>query len=233
MGCQALRSPGTNTWLSVHAQGQQPVGRSVPSYCFLIPHWVTGGRNGTPPPPRPPPPQQWPAKYQASAPGVCLQISKAGQNKQFQPQPLKCPGYLSPTATMLKERKLASCAERLRATGHPSPSPFRASGLGRNRPYLTKSKWRRMGDGEGQEEPYYASLFNSLLHKTNCTHSFMVANAKSEMDSLRVTSGTWALRIRRLWSLGASSKQRRLEMSGATLPRLRYFLKQALYSKEW
>lgn len=77
-----------------------------------------------------------------------LQISQRGQNKQFQHQPPKCPGYLSPTATMLKERELPSCAGRLRAAAHPSPSPFRASGLGRNLSCLTKSKWRRKGGGK-------------------------------------------------------------------------------------
>lgn len=76
-----------------------------------------------------------------------LQISQQGQNKHFQHQPPKGTGYLSPTATMLKERELPSCAGRLRAAAHPSPSPFRANGLGRNLSCLTKSKWRRKGGG--------------------------------------------------------------------------------------
>lgn len=146
VGCQALRSPGTNTWLGVHAQGQQP----VPCYCFLIPHWVTS-RNGTPPHPHP--------QNSGQQSSLChrglfaLQISRESQNKQFQPQPLKCPGHLNPTATMVKESKLSSCAGRLRATALPSPSPFRTSGLGRNRSCLTKSKWRRKKRGVARTPP--------------------------------------------------------------------------------
>lgn len=78
--------------------------------------------NPTPLPPAPP--QQWPTKLQTSATGVHLpwKSIKQDQNKQFQPQPLKCPGYLSPRATKLKERKLQAflCWE---ASSHSPPLP--------------------------------------------------------------------------------------------------------------
>lgn len=142
----------------------------VPGYCFLIPHWVIG-RNRTPPHPHHRGQQSIKPLPQGS---VCLANQSAGP-KQAVPTPApKCPGYLSPTATMLKERELPSCVGRLRAAAHPSPSPFRASGLGRNLSCLTKSKWRRKEGGWLARTPLCLTLQQSPPQ--TYTHSFSVAN---------------------------------------------------------
>lgn len=154
VGCQALRSPGTNTWLSDHAQGQQP----VPCYCFLIPHWVTS-RNGTPPHSHPQNSGQQSSKLLPQG-SVCVANQLAEPKSAVPTLAPKCPGYLNPKATVVKESKLPSCSGRLGATAHPSPSPFRTSGLGRNRSCLTKSKWRRK-KGELARNPPCLSLQQS------------------------------------------------------------------------
>lgn len=145
-GCRALRSPGTNT-------GRLCLG--VAAGPLLLFSWSTLGY-----------PQELNTATtttktvakeidQASATGVCLFVLQISQQAKISSSNLSC------TDTMLKGGKLLSYAgRRLRASAHPSPSPFRTSGLGRKLSYLTKSKWRR---GEGGVSKNPASPHSSTL----------------------------------------------------------------------
>lgn len=147
VGCQALRSPGTNAWLSVHAQGQQP------GPWLLFSHSTQGYRqesNPTPPHPHHRGQQSIKPLPQGS---VCLANQSAGPKQAVPTLAPEVSRLPQPHSHNVKERELPSCAGRLRAAAHPSPSPFRASGLGRNPSCLTKSKWRRKEGGVASKNP--------------------------------------------------------------------------------
>lgn len=108
--------------------------RSVPRYWLLFSHSTLGYRQES----NPTPPHPTPTTVTNKASSLChrglfaVQISQAGP-KQAVPTPAPEVSRLrQPHGHNVKERKLPSCAGRLRATAHPSPSPLRASGLGRN-----------------------------------------------------------------------------------------------------
>lgn len=228
----ALRSPGTNTWLSVHAQGQQP----VPCYCFLIPRWLPAGIEPYPTP------TCTPTTVANKASNLChrgpfaLEINQAGP-KQAVPTPAPEVSRLpQPQSHKVKRKKTAGLPVLGGFEPLPTPPPVPSEPVYWEEITLASPNLNgegRRGGGESQQEAYYASAFNSLLHETAHTALRWLMESQKWTESLRVTSGTQGLRIWRLWSLGATSKQRRLEMSGANLPRPGYSLKHALYSKQW
>lgn len=120
---------------------------------------------------------------QASATGVC--VPQQGQNNQFQPHPPQVVQDIP------------------QPHSHPSPSPFRTGGLGRNLSYLTKSKWRRKKSGLARTSLRLTP--QQFPPPQSFIGGFVATHGKSEMDSPRVTSGT--LGIKNMMALEARSNQ--------------------------
>lgn len=180
-------APGTTSWSSVYAQGQQLVAWLATVFSF---------HTGLPAGIEPPPPNQWPTKQSSFCHRslFALQISQKDQNNQFQPHPPEvCRMSLSHTATMSKE----SC--------HPIKG---AQSLCPALPQAFQNWWPekksllphqiKMEEETGlSKSPHFVSRFN--------TCSFTATSGKSEMDSPRVASGT--LWVKNIMALEARSKQ--------------------------
>lgn len=123
---------------------------------LLFSHSTLGYRQESNPTPAPSP-RTVPNKASNLCHGVCLpcKSDKQGPNKEFQLQPLRCPGYLSPTATMLKKEHCCLPVQGGLEPLPPLPQPLQSQRTGKRSllPHQIKMEKEEGGWGGVSKNP--------------------------------------------------------------------------------